>query len=65
MPPKTTHKDQNDSITCVLMEQLKDNQGQQNARHAAIASVLHTITDKLGELRFFPPAPPTPNLPLR
>ncbi|XP_019450613.1 PREDICTED: uncharacterized protein LOC109352884 [Lupinus angustifolius] len=60
MPPKNSLKEPDDSVSHLLMEKLRENQEQQDARHAAITTVLHNITDKLAEIRFipFPPAPP-------
>ncbi|KAF1898524.1 hypothetical protein Lal_00032104 [Lupinus albus] len=42
------------------MEKLRENQEQQDTRHAAITTVLHNITYRLAEIRFVPPIPPAP-----
>ncbi|KAF1863099.1 hypothetical protein Lal_00041086 [Lupinus albus] len=53
MPPKTTQKDAEDSVSHLLMEKLRENQEQQDARHAVITTVLHNITDRLIEIRSY------------
>ncbi|KAF1870714.1 hypothetical protein Lal_00026398 [Lupinus albus] len=57
MPPKTIQKDAEDSVSHLLMEILRENQEQQDARHATITIVLHNITDRLCEIRFVPTIP--------
>ncbi|KAF1883807.1 hypothetical protein Lal_00012725 [Lupinus albus] len=50
MPPKNSQKEPYEPLTQILMDKLKENQEQQDARHAAITTVLQSITEKLADI---------------
>ncbi|KAF1881937.1 hypothetical protein Lal_00038581 [Lupinus albus] len=51
MPPKNSQKELDEPLTQILIDKLKENQEQQDARHAAITTVMHTITERLADIR--------------
>ncbi|KAF1880731.1 hypothetical protein Lal_00011790 [Lupinus albus] len=60
MPPKNSQKEPDEPLTQILMDKLKENQEQRDARHAAITTVLQSITEKLADIRFVPVLPNEP-----